>query len=166
MNLCSRYTFSCRAAGNCVVVHLMIVMICQEAPYLVFPTVTITRTPNMVPIQSARSQNPAVTHGIAFRYNIQSGAAFSISCFGGSSIPDYTLEFYKDGRVIEDGDLPNTTLTPADPQTLQKYISLNFTNFQPEHNGVYYCNATLTDGSRPFILNETADLYLYGTCKL
>lgn len=120
----------------------------------------------MVPIPSARSTNPAVTKPFAFRYNIQSGAEFSISCFGGASIPGYTLEFYKDGQVIEDGDLPNTTLTPANPQTLQKYISLNFTNFQSEHNGVYYCNATLTDGSMPFIVNEAADLYLYGTCKL
>lgn len=119
----------------------------------------------MVPDNAVRSGNP-VAPPFAHRYNIRTGAQFVISCFGNALTVDYTLEFYKDGRVIGDADLPDTLLTPANPEMGQKQISLNFSNFQPEHNGIYYCNATLSNGLEPFILNEAQDLYLYGTCKL
>lgn len=119
----------------------------------------------MVPPQAVRSLTPTEsTSPFVPRYNIQTGATFDISCFGTAGIPGYTLELYKDGLVIGDGDLSSTTLTPADPATLQKTVTLSFADFQPEHNGVYYCSATVT-GSEPFVPQES-DLFLYGTCKL
>ena len=125
----------------------------------------VARTPDMVPPQPVRSTNPTEsTSPFVPRYNIQTGVMFDISCIGIATTPDYTLELYKDGVVIRDGDLTDTTLTPADPAALQKTVSLSFADFQPEHNGVYYCGATLT-GSDPFVAQES-DLFLYGTCKL
>ena len=144
----------------------MAVMMHQETLHSLFPTDPIIRTPDMIPAAEVRSLNP-VGPPFAHRYNIQRGADFRIVCYAShASTSDYTLEFYKDGRVIGDGDLSDTVLTPADPQAGRKQISLNFTNFQPEHNGVYYCNATLSSGLLPFVLDEAADLFLYGTCKL
>lgn len=131
-----------------------------------FPTDSITRVPDMVPPDAARSGNP-VAPPFVHRYNIRRGADFHIGCFvPQASTSDYTLEFYKDGQVIGDRDLPDTVLTPADPPAGQNQVSLNFSNFQPEHNGVYYCNATLNSGSLSFILDEATDLFLYGTGKL
>lgn len=119
----------------------------------------------MIPPEDVRSEIPTeATNPFVQRYNIRTEAMFTISCFGTAGIPDYVLEFYKDNLVIADGDLTDATLTPADPTALQKTVSLSFTNFQPEHNGVYYCNATMT-GSEPFVPVES-DLYLYGICKL
>ena len=144
----------------------MIVTMHQETLHLLFTTDPISRTPDMIPAAEVRSMNP-VAPPFAHRYNIQRGADFRIACFAHhASTSDYTLEFYKDGRVIGDGDLPDTVLTSADPQAGNKQIALHFPNFNPEHNGVYYCNATLSSGLLPFILDEAADLFLYGTGKL
>ena len=69
------------------------------------------------------------------------------------------MSFYKDGVVISDGDLVNTTLTETVPSTTQKVIRLEFLNFQPVHDGVYHCFAITTDMDEEL----SSDLYLYGS---
>ena len=69
------------------------------------------------------------------------------------------MSFYKDGMVISDGDLEDTTLTEIVPSTTQKFIQLEFLNFQPVHDGVYHCFASASDTNE----EESSDLYLYGS---
>ena len=52
----------------------------------------------------------AVT-GSPFRYNLNTGAAFNISCLITHTSSAFTGYLYKDGVVIRDRDLVNTTLT-------------------------------------------------------
>ena len=104
------------------------------------------------------SSNPAIitypTH-----YNLNTGAAFNISCFITHSTNAFTVYFYKDEVVISDGDLADTTLTVTGLSSVQQNIQLQFLNFQPVHDGVYHCFANTSD------TNETATspLYLYGS---
>ena len=114
--------------------------------------------PNLIPPSEVLSANPAYyqTH-----YNLNIGATFSISCFITHSSNAFTGYFCKDGVVISDGDLVNTTLTEMDLSSFgtQKLIQLQFLNFQPDHDGVYHCLANTSD------TNESAAslLYLYGS---
>ena len=105
-----------------------------------------------------RSSNTAATN-TQFRYNLNTGAAFNISCSSTHTSGDFTVSFYKDGVVIGDGDLEDTTLTETVPSTTQKFIRLEFLNFQPVHDGVYHCFARASDTDE----EESSDLYLYGS---
>ena len=72
----------------------------------------------------------------------------------------FTGYFYKDGVVIRDGDLVNTTLTDTNhPSPGQMTIYLNFLNFQPVHDGVYHCFVNTSDTNE----EVSSDLYLYGS---
>ena len=106
-----------------------------------------------------RSSNTAATNS-QFRYNFNTGAAFNISCSSTYTSGDYTVSFYKDGVVISDGDLVDTTLTETVPSTTQKLIELEFLNFQQVHDGVYHCFANTSCDT---IEDLSSDLYLYGS---
>ena len=116
--------------------------------------------PNLIPPSEVQSSNPAFT-GSPFRYNLNTGAAFNISCIIIHTSDAFTVSFYKDGMVIRDGDLVNTTLTETVLSTTQKSIQLQFLNFQPVHDGVYHCFANTNDGNE----EVSSDLYLYGSGK-
>ena len=105
-----------------------------------------------------QSSNPAIAT-YPTRYNLNTGIAFNITCFVSHSTIAFTIYFYKDGVVISDGDLVDTTLTVTGVSSVQQSIQLQFLNFQPVHDGVYHCFANTSD------TNETAtsDLYLYGS---
>ena len=105
-----------------------------------------------------RSSNTAATNS-QFRYNLNTGDAFNISCSSSHTSDDFTVSFYKDGVVISDGDLEDTTLTETVPSTTQKVIELQFLNFQPVHDGVYHCFASASDTNEEL----SSDLYLYGS---
>ena len=45
------------------------------------------------------------------------------------------------------------------PSTTQKFIQLQFLNFQPVHDGVYHCFASASDTDEEL----SSDLYLYGS---
>jgi len=115
-------------------------------------------TPSLVPPSGVRPSNRAVTNS-QFRYNLNTGAAFNISCSSTHTSDDFTVSFYKDGVVISDGDLEDTTLREIAPSTTQKYIELEFLNFQPVHDGVYHCFASASDTEEEL----SSDLYLYGS---
>ena len=105
-----------------------------------------------------RSSNTAATNS-QFRYNLNTGAAFNISCSSIHSSDAFAVSLYKDGVVISDGDLEDTTLTETVPSTTQKFIQLEFLNFQPVHDGVYHCFASASDTNEEL----SSDLYLYGS---
>ena len=113
---------------------------------------------NFIPPMGVQSSNPAFTNS-QFRYNLNTGAAFNISCSFTHTSNAFTVSFYKDGVVISDGDLVDTTLTETAPSPTQKIIQLQFLNFQPVHDGVYNCFASASDTMET---NMTA-LYLYGS---
>ena len=115
--------------------------------------------PNLAPNGTGvLSTNPAIatypTH-----YNLNTGAAFNISCFIVHSSDAFTVYFYKDGVVISDGDLVDTTLTVIVHTSTQKSIQLQFLNFKPAHDGVYHCFANTSDTMEEM----SSDLYLYGS---
>ena len=105
-----------------------------------------------------RSSNTAVTNS-QFRYNLNTGATFNISCSSTHTSGDFTVSFYKDGVVISEGDLEDTTLTETVPSTTHKFINLQFLNFQPAHDGAYHCFASASDTDEEL----SSDLYLYGS---
>ena len=115
-------------------------------------------TPGLIPPSGVRSSNTAATNS-QFRYNLNTGAAFNISCSSTHTSGDFTVSFYKDGVVIGEGDLEDTTLTETLPSTTQKVIQLEFIDFQPVHDGVYHCFASASDTDE----EESSDLYLYGS---
>ena len=117
-------------------------------------------TPGLVPLntEEVRSDNTAATD-TQFRYNLNTGAAFTISCSSTHKCDDFTVSFYKDGVVISEGDLMETTLTETAPLPTRKDIQLEFLNFQPVHDGVYHCFARASDTDE----EESSDLYLYGS---
>ena len=117
----------------------------------------LTVIPGLIPPSGVRSRNTALTGST--RYNLNTGAAFNISCTVAHTMDAFTVSFYKDGVVISDGDLVNTTLTETAPTTTQKIIQLQFLNFQPVHDGVYHCFASASDTNE----EESSDLYLYGS---
>ena len=114
-------------------------------------------TPELIPPAEAQSDNTAFTGST--RYNLNTGAAFTISCSFTHTSDDFTVSFYKDGVVIGGGDLEDTTLTETAPETNQKFIQLQFIDFQPVHDGVYHCFAMARDTDE----EESSDLYLYGS---
>ena len=118
----------------------------------------LSLVPNLTPPSEVLSSNPAIaiypTH-----YNLNTGAAFNISCFIAHSIDAFTVYFYKDGVVISDGDLVNTTLTVTGLNSVQQNIQLQFLNFQPVHDGAYHCFANTSDTMEEM----SSDLYLYGS---
>ena len=114
--------------------------------------------PGLVPPSGVRSSNTAFTNS-QFRYNLNTGATFNISCSSTHTSDDFTVSFYKDGVVTSDGDLEDTTLTEIVPSTIQKFIQLEFLNFQPVHDGVYHCFASASDTDEEL----SSDLYLYGS---
>ena len=120
-----------------------------------YPLAGLSVVPNLVPPSEVQSSNPAVT-GSPFRYNLNTGAAFTISCLTCNA---FTVSFYKDGVVIRDGDLVDTTLTETAFNPFQKSIQLQFLNFQPVHDGVYHCFANASDTNE----EVSSDLYLYGS---
>ena len=105
-----------------------------------------------------RSSDDAATNS-QFRYNLNTGAAFNISCSSTHTYYTFTVSFYKDGVVISDGDLVDTNLTESTISTTQKFIQLEFRNFQRVHDGVYYCSASASDTDEEL----SSDLYLYGS---
>ena len=113
--------------------------------------------PGLVPPSGVRSNNPAHTNS-RFRYNLNTGAVFNVSCSFTYTCDAFTVSFYKDGVVISDGDLEDTILTEAAPSTTQMSIQLEFLNFQPVHDGVYHCSAITSDTNEEL----SSDLYLYG----
>ena len=115
-------------------------------------------TPGLVPPSGVRSSNTAATNS-QFRYNLNTGVAFNISCSFTYTSGDFTVSFYKDGVVISDGKLEDTTLTETAPSTTQTFIQLEFLNFQPVHDGVYHCFAISSDTNEEL----SSDLYLYGS---
>ena len=115
-------------------------------------------TPGLIPPSGVQSTNPALTNS-QVRYNLNTGAAFNISCISNHTSDAFTVSFYKDGVVISDGDLVDTTLTETTPIPIQKIIQLQFLNFQPVHDGVYHCFASASDTNE----EESSDLYLYGS---
>ena len=115
-------------------------------------------TPGLVPPSGVRSNNPAHTN-LQFRYNLNTGVAFNISCSFTYTCDAFTVSFYKDGVVISDGKLEDTTLTETATSTTQKFIQLQFLNFQPVHDGVYHCSANTSDRNEEL----SSDLYLYGS---
>ena len=114
--------------------------------------------PNFIPPSEVLSSNRAAT-GSPFRYNLNTGVAFNISCLINHTSDAFTGYFYKDGVVIRDGDLANTTLTETVLSTTQKSVQLQFLNFQPVHDGVYHCFANTSDTNE----EVSSDLYLYGS---
>ncbi len=114
--------------------------------------------PGLIPPSGVRSSNTAATNS-QFRYNLNTGAAFNISCSSTHTSDAFTVSFYKDRVVISDGDLEDTTLTETAPSTTQKFILLEFLNFQPAHDGVYHCFASASDTNEEL----STDLYLYGS---
>ena len=115
-------------------------------------------TPNLVPPLEVLSSNPVIAT-YPTRYNLNTGAAFNISCFASHSTYAFALYFYKDGVVISDGDLVDTTLTVTSISSVQQNIQLQFLNFQPVHDGVYHCFANTSDT----VEEVSSDLYLYGS---
>ena len=114
--------------------------------------------PNFIPPSEVRLSNPAAT-GSPFRYNLNTGAAFNISCLINHTSGAFTGYFYKDGVVISDGDLVDIVLTEMDHSSFHVTIYLNFLNFQPVHDGVYHCFANTSDTNEEVF----SDLYLYGS---
>ena len=113
--------------------------------------------PDMVPPSGVQSGNNAFTGST--RYNLNTGAAFNISCSSTHTSDAFSVSFYKDGVVISDGDLEGTTLTLLAIITTQTFIQLEFLNFQPVHDGVYHCFASASDTNEEL----SSDLYLYGS---
>ena len=112
----------------------------------------------MIPPSGVRSSNTALTNS-QFRYNLNTGATFNISCISTHTSDAFTVSFYKDGVVISDGDLVNTTLTETALSTTQTFIQLEFLDFQPVHDSVYHCLASASDTDEEL----SSDLYLYGS---
>ena len=113
--------------------------------------------PNLVPSETeVLSSNPVL---IPTHFNLNTGVAFNISCIITHSTNAFTVYFYKDGVMISDGDLVNTTLTETVHTSTQRTIQLQFLNFQPVHDGVYHCFANTSDTME----EVSSDLYLYGS---
>ena len=106
-----------------------------------------------------RSSNTAFTNS-QFRYNLNTGAAFNISSSSTDTSDAFTVSFYKDGVVISEGDLVNTTLTETVTSTTQKVIQLEFLDYQPVHDGIYHCFSNTSCDTDEEL---SSDLYLYGS---
>ena len=118
----------------------------------------LTVVPDMIPPFGVRSSNTVFTNS-QFRYNLNTGAAFTIICSSTHTSDAFTVSFYKDGVVIGDGDLEDTNLTESSISTTQKFIELEFLDFQQIHDGVYHCFASASDTDEEL----SSDLYLYGS---
>ena len=127
--------------------------------YIAIPLILagLSLVPGLVPPSEVQSSNPALTG--ATRYNLNTGATFNISCSSTHTSNAFTVSFYKDGVEISDGDLVNTTLTETVPSPTQKFIFVQFHNFQPLNDGVYHCFANTSDTND----EVSSDLYIYGS---
>ena len=140
-----------------IMLSLLLILVATCIVYT--PTdIGLSVVPGLIPPSGVRSSNTAATNS-QFRYNLNTGAAFNISCSSTHTSDAFTVSFYKDGVVIGEGDLVNTTLTETVPSTTQKFIQLEFLNFQPVHDGVYHCFASASDTDEDL----SSDLYLYGS---
>ena len=148
--------FTCTSHCGAILLHIF----CPLIPFLSLSITGLVLTPGLVPLntEEVRSDNTAATD-TQFRYNLNTGAAFTISCSSTHKCDDFTVSLYKDGMVISEGDLMETTLTETAPLPTQKDIQLEFLNFQPVHDGVYHCFARASDTDE----EESSDLYLYGS---
>ena len=122
-----------------------------------YPLTGLTLIPGLIPPSGVRSSNNAVTGST--RYNLNTGAAFNISCSFTHTTDAFTVSLYKDGVLISEGDLEDTTLTLPATTAIMKFIQLEFLNFQPVHDGVYHCFANTSDPNEEL----SSDLYLYGS---
>ena len=115
--------------------------------------------PNLAPNGTGvLSSNPAIAT-YPTRFNLNTGAAFNISCFIAHSTNAFTGYFYKDGVMISNGDLVDTVLTVIGLDSVQQIIQLQFLNFQLVHDGAYHCFANTSDT----VEEMSSDLYLYGS---
>ena len=148
--------FTCTSHCGAILLHIF----CPLIPFLSLSITGLVLTPGLVPLntEEVRSDNTAATD-TQFRYNLNTGAAFTISCSSTHTSDAFTVSFYKDGVVISEGDLEDTTLTETVPSSTQKDIQLEFLNFQPVHDGVYHCFSNTINAS----VVESSDLYLYGS---
>lgn len=82
--------------------------------------------------------------GNSNRFNIQSGANFSIECVV-ESPGDFTIQATVDGGVLNTGNGVNVSVlkaTSLEPTTTRKTLVIAFDPFLPRTNGVYGCSAT------------------------
>lgn len=96
------------------------------------------------------------------RFNLNAGTMFSISCTFTHMDNTFTVSFYKDGMVVSEASLVDITLTEEEvgvSPDIQKTLTLAFSNFQPVHDGLYYCFAITNDASEEL----PSELYLYGS---
>ena len=127
---------------------------------VVFMMAGLSVVPNLMPSGTGvLSPNPVSGYGRSTRFNLNTGATFNISCIITHSTNAFTIYFYKDGVVISDGELVNTTLTVTVHTSTQWTVQLQFLNFQPVHDGVYHCFANTSDTMEEM----SSDLYLYGS---
>ena len=111
------------------------------------------------------------------QFNIVTGASFTISCTATHTSTNFDVQFFSDtcqcpqpcpsdwqGCPLNDGDLPQTTMTNTFSGSLSRNITLTFNSFTEAHNGRYYCNATTSDvGADPSEISGTQRAY--GTGK-
>ena len=124
---------------------------------------------------------PDTIAGVASRRgnqdNIVTGASFTISCNATHTSSNFNVQFFSDtcqcpqpcppdwqGCPLNDGDLPQTTMTNTSSGSLSRTITLTFDSFTEAHNGRYYCNATTSDvGADPSEISSNQRAY--GTGK-
>ena len=124
---------------------------------------------------------PAVISVVASRRsnqdNIVNGANFTISCTATHTSTNFNVQFFSDtcqcpqpcpsdwqGCPLNDGDLPQTTMTNTFSGSLSRTITLTFNSFTEAHNGRYYCNFTTSDvGADPSEIS--GNHRAYGTGK-
>lgn len=124
------------------------------------PSPALTRTLNMEPPSGVQSSNPSNTPR---RYNLNQGANFNISCTATHDDCSFTVDLYKDGTILRTGVFMDTELIkPRRSPCTMAEVYLVFQNFQPVHDGVYYCSASTNDRSQ--VLSD--EWYLYGSGKM
>ena len=124
---------------------------------------------------------PAAISGVASlrgnQYNIVNGASFTISCTATHDTSNFNVQFFSDtcqcpqpcppdweGCPLNDGDLPQTTMTNTSSSSTSRTITLTFNSFTEAHNGRYYCNASTSDvGADPSEISSNQRAY--GTGK-
>lgn len=114
----------------------------------------------MEPQSGVQSSNPSNTPR---RYNLNQGANFNISCTATHDDCSFTVDLYKDGTILRTGVFMDTELIkPRRSPCTMAEVYLVFQNFQPVHDGIYYCSASTNDRSQ--VLSD--EWYLYGSGKL
>ena len=140
----------------------------------------LTRSVSLDPDMNVRSTTllPARPN----QFNIITGASFTISCTATHDTPNFNVQFFSDtcqcpqpcpsdweGCPLNDGDLPQTTMTNTSSSSTSRTITLTFDSFTEAHNGRYYCNATISDDVDPNDHNDPSEISgnsrAYGTGK-